>query len=226
MEDNRLKEQIAAFSNDKELRACFTNYYEIDIRGHQKKRHDLQHDYYLNKENFSDMFCSMPATIMIRKEVYDEIGGLHEYFDRLFAEDRYWIYLIIERYTALLLKTPLYGYRANPISLTNEIDNARKLTIVELVNELIRQRKVRGSDWLSEGAFDKAMDFEQSLMKNKRWLSEQYRIFAATQIDLLKLHQAKKLLLTAYRLNPFNFSILRTLFYLLRRPCHSVRLNF
>ena len=146
--------------------------------------------------------------------------------DVVFAEDRYWIYLIIERYTALLLKTPLYGYRANPISLTNEIDNARKLTIVELVNELIRQRKVRGSDWLSEGAFDKAMDFEQSLMKNKRWLSEQYRIFAATQIDLLKLHQAKKLLLTAYRLNPFNFSILRTLFYLLRRPCHSVRLNF
>jgi glycosyltransferase involved in cell wall biosynthesis len=217
MENNKLEEQLLAFERDKELKACFTNYFEIDVQGKQNKMYNLEQDYYLNKKNFTSSFCSMPATIMVKSEVYREVGGLHNYFSRLFAEDKYWICKIIEKHKTILLKRPLYFYRTNPFSLTNSIDNPRKLTIVELVNELIRQRQLKNSDWLSEGNLELALAFEDALMKNRKWLGEQYRIHAAHQIDLLRLKEARKLLKESFNLYPYNFSIARTLLYLLRR---------
>lgn len=214
---NKIEAQLAAFEMDRELKVCFTNYYEIYINGQQNIKHHFNRNHYLAANNFENSFYSMPATIMLKREVYQEIGGLHQYFDRLFAEDKYWIYLIVERYKSLLLNSPLYYYRANPFSLTNSLDNPRKLTVVALVNELIRQRKNKGSDWLSDGNFDEALSYERELMKNRKWLGEQYRISAAHQIDLMKLHPARRLLLKAFILNPFNVSLARTLFYLLKR---------
>jgi len=217
MSEKRLEEQINEFRKDKELNVCFTNYYEVYPGRQPTVKYQLKHDYYLKIGDFESSFLTMPATIMIRYEVYQKIGGLHPYFDRLFAEDKYWVYCIIEQFKTLVLKSPLYFYFANPSSLTNLIDNPRKLTVVALVNELIRQRKLNGSDWLSKGMMAEALKYESKLIKNRKWLSENYRIFAARQIDLSKKKEASIFLLRAFKINPFNFSVIRTIFYFLRR---------
>jgi glycosyltransferase involved in cell wall biosynthesis len=217
MSNTRLEEQTNAFKNDNELKACFTNYFEVDTNGKSVVKRELKENYVLDKTNFENSFYSMPATIMIRREVYQQVGGLHLYFDRLFGEDKYWVYCILEQFKALMLKSPLYYYRANPFSLTNLLDNPRKLTAVELVNELIRQRKRSGRDWLSEGRLTEALEYESQLMRNSQWLGEQYRIFAARQIDLSKRRESSNLLKMAFNTNPFNFSIVRTALYFFRK---------
>lgn len=216
MVKDRLEKQLIAFQKYPNLGACVSNCFHIDIEGRISLGQQVREDFYLDVDNFNYSYTFPPASIILKREVYEKIGGLHLYFDRLFAEDRYWIYLIVEQYKVLYLKDPLYFYRANPFSLTNYLDNPRKLTVTTLVDELIKQRKEEGSDWLSDGLFEKASAFEKSLIKKRKWIGERYRICAARHIDLLQFLQARRLLLKAMSLNPYNIDNIRTMFYFLK----------
>lgn len=213
---DKIEKQFEEFKKDFSLGASLTNWEEINIDNTKAAVSKIENNFHLAKAHFNDDFKFVPASVMIRKNVYHEIGGLNLYFDRLFAEDRYWIYLIMERYPVLFMKEPLYFYRANTFSLTNKIDLTRKITITTLVNELIRQRQMSNSDWLSQGHEIKALEYERNLLSDKIWLSEKYRIFAARSIDLKNFRQGIYFLSKSLLIKPFKIKTLKTLFYAIR----------
>lgn len=212
-EINRIEKQVEAFLRDEELGACGTNYYRVIINGDMHVNTSLTADI---KETNSHKLNMCPATIMIKKSVYTEIGGLNLYFDKLFAEDRYWIYLITEKFKTLCLATPLYYYRQNPASLTNSIENIRKLVITTVVDKLIAQRVAIGTDWLEQEEFEKIKMFEEDLLKNRKWLSSKYQIYAAVGIDNKDYRTASRFLIKSIQLDSFSLSQLRTVVYFIR----------
>jgi len=106
-------------------------------------------------------FCG--ATFMLKKEVYETIGPYHEYFDRVGAEDMYWIYLISEKFKIHILPDHLYFYRFNPTSVSSTIENKKKLFSMDLARFLIQQRIDTGSDAL-ENNRSKELDDQIELL--------------------------------------------------------------
>ena len=157
-----------------------------------------------------------PASLLVKREVYEKIGGLNVYFDRKFAEDIYWIFLIVESFKILYLPSPLYYYRQNPDSLTNNIDNLKRTVVTDLVGHLLKQRMASGEDWLSLGKTDKAREFEEKLLRSRRWMAEKSRAYAANRIRFSSYGEAWKLLRRSFYLNPFGIKNLQTLVYLLK----------
>ena len=216
MARGKIEHQIKMFTKEKELDVCVTNYWVVDVNESIQVVQPVENDFYLEESDFESAPRFHPASIMLKRSVFDEVGGLNLYFDRLFGEDIYWIYLIMERVKTLFVAKPLYYYRTNPASLTNDLDNERKLSVISLIEELIRQRRETGEDWLSRGQPDKAIAFESNLLKQKQWLGEKYRIKAARSIDMRQLKPAFKYLTKAFALNPYSIKNTRTLLYLIK----------
>jgi hypothetical protein len=63
---------------------------------------------------------------------------------------------------------------------------------------------------------DELEQLRLKLMSNKKWHSEQYRVYAARSIDQKQKQNGKKLLRKAILLNPFSLDNFRTLFYLIK----------
>ena len=221
IDKEKVHRQLEEFKADEELSVCVTNYYKVSITGNIAVNQDVECDFILNSNEFELTPRFHPASIMLKKNVLNKVGGLNLYFDQLFGEDIYWIYLLLERFKTLYIAQPLYYYRANPASLTNNINNKRKLTVISLIEELIRQRRQTGEDWLSRGTIEEAVNFEHRLLQEKKWLGERYRTIAARYIDLLQLNQAWKYLFKAVMANPFNTKNTRTLLYLLKSAMKS-----
>ena len=221
IDKEKVRHQLNVFEVDKELNVCVTNYFKVSTTGDVAVNQNVECDFILDANEFELTPRFHPASIMLKKNVLDEVGGLNLYFDRLFGEDIYWIYLILERFRTLYIAQPLYYYRANPASLTNNINNKRKLTVISLIEELIRQRRQTGEDWLSRGTVEEAVNFEHRLLQEKKWLGERYRTIAAKYIDLLQLNQACKYLFKAVIANPYNTKNARTLLYLIKSALKS-----
>ncbi len=216
MAKEKVEHQVKIFTKERVLNVCVTNYWVVGINKSIQIAQPVDNDFYLGESDFESAPRFPPASIMLRRSVYEEVGELSLYFDRLFGEDIYWIYLIIERFKTLFVAKPLYYYRTNPASLTNDLNNERKLSVISLIEELIRQRRETGEDWLSRGQPDKAIAFEENLRKEKQWLGEKYRIKAARSVDMRQLKPAVKYLAKAFRLNPYSIKNTRTLLYLIR----------
>ena len=216
IDKKKIEHQLEAFNVDEGLSVCVTNYYEVSTTGNVVIKQNVECDFLLKANEFELTPRFHPASIILKRNVFDRIGGLNLYFDRLFGEDIYWIYLILEKFKTLYVAQPLYYYRANPVSLTNDINNKRKLTVISLIEELIKQRRQTGEDWLSRGTIEEAINFEHRLLKEKKWLGERYRTIAARYIDLLQLGQACKYLLKAVLTNPYSTKNTRTLSYLIK----------
>jgi glycosyltransferase involved in cell wall biosynthesis len=215
--EDRIELQVKSFYQDECLGACVTSFYRVDINGKVSLPNvTLSKSIEVGADFEGDLPFHMP-TIMIRRNVFKEIGGLNPFFDRLFAEDHYWVYLIRERFKTICLHNPLYYYRFNPDSLTNNINNIRKLSITDVVHFLIRQRRERGTDWLEEGKYDDLMKLESSFLSSKMWLAEKYRVYSAVKIDANKFEEAKGLLWASLKLQPFSIRSLRTFFYYFRK---------
>ncbi len=209
---NRIEIQLREFLSDPNLSACATNSFRVTNMGKIAKFKDGENQYITLKECYQLPF--MPASIMIKKEVFKIIGGLNTFFSGLLAEDLYWVILIAERYRVKYLNTPLYYYRFNENSITNTFDRKEKLVVIDLIGELIDQRIKTGSDWIQKKNLDAIQNFTNRKFSNRKWLSEQYRTMAAVQRDGKKRGIAFKLIFRALKLNPFGIKNYVTLRYI------------
>jgi hypothetical protein len=97
------------------------------------------------------------------------------------------------------------------------LNNERKLVLGTVIEELLRQRSSRRSDWLQEGNMEALRIYEQKLLQDRKFMSGQYAIWAAKAIDRKKFGQARQLLFKTFKLWPFNPNLLRTGLYYIRR---------
>lgn len=211
---NRVKILLGVF-NDKSIDVCGTSHYRVNISGVLTGVTSTGSRVLTLSDCLN--FPFMPPTVMLRYTVYKKIGGYHDFFSRLFAEDLYWMVRMVEKFNVYYLSQPLYYYRLNPQSITNSIFSKQKFVVPELMSALIRQRLEKSTDWIEEGDYASIEQYKMEKLNDNVWLSEQYRVAAAVQCDGSKYNLAWTMLYYALRHNPLNSRIFRTGLYIVRR---------
>ncbi|MDB5123517.1 MAG: glycosyl transferase [Mucilaginibacter sp.] len=161
--------------------------------------------------NFPFMF----ATLLFSRKVFERWGYFNNYFNGLIGEDFYWTMKANAEFPIYYVNEALYGYRINYGSATN-VFNERKLVMPRVLYKLMNQYNLKQTDWLEQGRFAELAAYEARLLNDRRFMSEQYRVWAAKAIDNLDFARAKALLAKALKRWPLNVNCLRTYFYYLR----------
>ena len=215
MHRSRINVQAGYLIGNPDVGACMCSYIRVQPGGAEVPMHFSDRNQFLNILKHDIRFPA--AGIMFSKKVFQVLGGFNMYFDKLLGDDAYWAFRIAEKFKFYYLNEPLYYYRANSESITANINDIRKFTVLELVQELKRQRLQRGSDWLEEGQYEEALKYELTFGKNYRWLAEKYRAAAAVRLDYKDRRKAYEFLSRSLKLNPFCLTTYSTVAYLLKR---------
>jgi glycosyltransferase involved in cell wall biosynthesis len=162
---DRLSKQLAAFENNSELGIVGTwaRYQTLQGAILREKKTPVSHEEIYQHMWQRNPFCG--ASIMVRKEVYDAIGGYKEYFDRIGNEDYDWAMRIVERFKAANLPEFLYFVQVTANSISRNIRSPRQLISHDLVHFLAEQRKFQNSDSLSGLDTSNLIEFEQRILQ-------------------------------------------------------------
>jgi glycosyltransferase involved in cell wall biosynthesis len=164
---NRIKVQIDFFRQHPQIYLCGTEYryVQIDNTFTQASKLPLSHEGimdYINEFEFPSL-CA--ASCMIRKEVYEKVGGFREYFNRIGSGDFDWHYRIIEKYKIANIDEILYYYRKNNLSLTNTVSkDLKKMISYKIANHLYKQRKIDNTDSIINEDFEAINEFTKKLL--------------------------------------------------------------
>ena len=107
-DSDRLRKQVGAFAKDPDLGICGTWTKNVTEAGRDIRivRKETSDDMIRATVSTRSPFCG--ATIMIRRHVYEEVGGYRPYFDGISYQDYDWSYRIVEQFKAANLPEPLY----------------------------------------------------------------------------------------------------------------------
>lgn len=211
----RLEKQIAVCKKDPNVKIVATGYHKIDLNGNSYSVNQPPTDMLFTKYSGNEYPFWFPP-LLVHREVFDRIGLFTQYFAGM-GDDLYWTVKANEQYDIYFLKDDLYAYRYNPNSITNVLNNDRKLIVGKLLSKILEQRKLKGIDWLEENDFESLSLMEAELLNNSKFMAEQYRIWAAKAVDKKDWSLAKKLLKESYKKNALNFDWYRTMVYYLCR---------
>jgi len=216
---DRLKLLLKFFKKDKELGMVGSWAEIVSEDGKQLINLDKrpEHDSDIKKQIVhSSTFCG--ATVMIKREVYEKIGGYREYFEDLGYQDYDWTYLISDNFKVYNIQKPLYKYRQVPQSRSKRV-NPKRVVSDKLVQFLAKKRKENnGIDCLMESnelPINKYL--EELLIPYKKDSSLIYREFASGAMYNNMKKSAINLSWQAIKEKPFKLINWRTLFYCLRK---------
>ncbi|GAB2531011.1 glycosyltransferase family 2 protein [Rufibacter soli] len=170
----RLEKQLDAFGKDPLLSGCCTQRYLTNVSGEIEDVSSFPLDYQQIKKGLPDSFYFHCTSIMIKKEVYQEVGGYNLYFDKKGGADWYWISLIIDKFKIINLPLPLYYYRKNPESITQSASTSSKTYTDEMIRFFINQRKSDGWDYLTVNNLSAVYEVEQTFKNDKVFLQKKY----------------------------------------------------
>lgn len=102
------------------------------------------------KENFSHSIPIYFPSSIVRKSVYEVVGGFKEYFYNLGNYDYDWMCRISENFSCSNIPDGLYNATRRGISNSTTIENPYKVVGHELVRFLAKQRKNNGKDCLEQ----------------------------------------------------------------------------
>lgn len=155
-------------------------------------------------------------SLLVHKSVFEAVGYFNKYFIGIYGDDNYWTMLANSRFSIYCLKKIIYNYHFNPQSLTNVLDNERKMLVPYIMEELTNMFYASGGDVLSVDSDSHMKNFETSLTANRKFMAEQYRLWAAKATDKKDYKTAARLLAISSKKNMFNFNWYRTAAYYLR----------
>jgi len=213
---DRLQRQLAAFAAAPELAMVSSAMWRIDSAGRQIGRVGPKEDAIVTIDCEEPAYAFWFAPMMFRRALLAKVGFLHPYFGEVHGEDRYWGMSALQYGPALILGQELYSYRAHASSMTNMLDDPRKLILSRLLNELQRQRRQDGQDMLQSGDNAGMRALEERLLSDRRALARELRIWAAKAVDFGNHREALRLLAAAARRDPLTPQLAGTAFYLAR----------
>ena len=155
--------------------------------------------------------------LLVRRDVYAEVGRFDEFFAGAFGDDLYWTVKANERHPILCLHERLYDYVESFGSITGRAGSNRKLVMGEVIETLLGQRRIRGSDDLEDNQLAALAAIEAELCGNRQLVAEKLRIQAARATDQERFREVPSLLGRAWFLAPFKVATFRTAIYYLRR---------
>jgi len=215
----RIEKQLAIFNKYPEVGVTGTSGYFYRSEDVQFFSNDGPGTF-ISAKDATKNFPFIPASVMFKKEVLKVVPGMHEYFDKLIAMDLYFYFGILYHFKGYHIPEHLYYARFTINSNTRSYTNIRKF-VADDVYYLLRDQKLEtGTDWLEQQKFSELKKFEDSLLSNKKFLSEKYRGMAAYYIDVNQFKGAMPFLKKAFLYNPFNVNIYRSLAYIIKKLLH------
>lgn len=162
---HRLEAQLNAFRTNPNLGMVGTAY-DIVTFG---KEHiqtiikPLTHKEILQTIEHDSPFCG--ATLMVTRQVYDEVGGYRDFFKQGYAYQDYdRAYRVVDKFECANLPESLYSYRQNPTSNSKKISTKRFISN-KIVQYLGKQRREQGSDDLQRGDEAALQTYIQTLLR-------------------------------------------------------------
>ncbi len=216
---DRIEILLKAFSYDPELGVVGSNFNRIDHYGKIKKTSIFQLTHKEIQMAMPQRFHFIGSALMIRKEVYETIGAYHTFFNRMGAEDHYWVYLILEKFKMCNVKEVLYSYRFNEHSVTGNIsNNPSKINAPIILDYLINQRRATGTDDLETGKIDNLKKMLNELNKPFETDSSYYFYYVAKRRFYEGFKKiAIKNMIKAIKANPVKLNYYKDLFYFIRK---------
>ncbi len=215
----RIATQFNFLQNNSDVYVCGCNLLFVSETGEQ-----LYCSNYENTVNAIKLsiatgdFSFSPNTYLLKREVVEDIGFYHVYFDRIGAEDYYWTTLIISKFNLVNLPTAMYYYRLNPVSITGNLsDNPRKMFSADMVKHLYLQRLQTGTDDLEQNNIASVEQRMASLVTP--FLNNQSHYFhtlAKRSFYAGKKKQATNFMIKSIKLKPLNTQLYKDLLYFLR----------
>lgn len=154
---DKLERQVGFFEKNPEVGACGCNYASIVPQGRIVNTSALPlSDYeirqYIQNHDLKDFAFCCPS-LMIRREVYEQVGGYREFFITCcIGEDIDWILRISDKFQVANVDFVGYYYRFHPSSLTRKINFAIKNRHMhDIVAFLAKQRRENGVDFIETG---------------------------------------------------------------------------
>lgn len=217
---DRLKLIVEAFRENSEAGVCLSYYNTVNEGGQliEERQYDLDFKAFANNAEYWMYFCG--ASIAIRREVYESVGGYQLYFDRKGGEDYDWLFRISRQFEGVQIQKALYNYRLHGSAvklnggleryyIMDLINAGRKLMIEEGKDYLAPENE----DWLDE----QVKTFEQRFKKDA---SLQTRATAIGKLNAKKYMAAMGLSFKAVTQNPakfYNWIFPLYVFYLMLR---------
>lgn len=137
----RLEKQVE-FLTTQQIDCCFVLHNNIDENGmvFDESKELPQNDEEIKLRLESD-FPWLPNPLMIKRVVYEEVGGYNEYFDRICAEDHYWVGLMASKYKFGSINQVLYFWRKHHESVTHSIERTEKFYTSDIARVLYLQKR-------------------------------------------------------------------------------------
>lgn len=213
----RLSTLLAAFFEDNSLGLVGSWAHIVNEKGRLIRCDERPEGYEKIKKMIASRNAFCGATVMIKKEVYNNIGGYREYFHRLAYQDYDWTYLICDSYKCINLAKPLYKWRQHSQS-TSKIIDPKRFVSDKLVRHLGEQRKESKLDDLQRGDIQSVDNYlTKQLLPYIEDPTLVYRDYAAMYMYLgLKLN-AISVSWTATKKKPLKIKNWRTLLYCIRK---------
>lgn len=148
----RCETQMNFLLNNPEYAMCGTNFISFLNNGKIIARSDLETDDGRIRDLIKERSQFHGPTVVFKRSVVDEVGGLYRYFTR--AEDVDFTMRVTEKYNVCNLAAHLYYYRHHSSSLTNSIDgySVERLAHGKLLYHLAEERRMNGGiDTLMRG---------------------------------------------------------------------------
>jgi len=176
------------------------------------------HNDFLNNAKIEGTVRACCATLMITSKVLKDVGGYREYFNGIGAEAYDWLYFILKNNRIKNIQKPLYYYRKNLNSISNNINflDTRLLSSSRLAYLLFKERLSAGDDSLMRNDIAK---LKLQLIQAEK-LTNVHSHFITVFFDCISSGQLFKLTkcFSAYFWkNKFTFKFWYTCFYILLR---------
>lgn len=213
---NRLELQLDAIRRNPEVKIVACGYERIDAAGNGYGTVAPAQEGPILRKGDRDYPFWFPS-LLVHRSVFELLGHYDPWFSGILGDDLYWTVRANRHFPIWCLTEPLYQYRNNPGSITNVLDNERKLIMPAVLDELIRQQERDGTDWLQQGREDTLDAHQAKLLRDPDFMAEQYRIWAAKAIDKRDWRQAAGLLRRSFRRKAINPMLARTAIYYLRQ---------
>lgn len=214
---HRLEKLIAAFQKSPDVMMIGSYARIVDESGKFIRNDERKLNYVeiLQKLPMTSQFNG--ATVMIKRKVFEYIGGYREYFNDYAYQDYDWTFRIAENFVSINIPEYLYFYRQQPAGNSKKISPKRAISH-ELVQWLAKDRVKNKNDYLDRREVHVVDEFvKQKLFPYCNDPSLIYREYAGIFMYNKLYRQAIYASIGAVRHRPLRFINYRTLFYCLRK---------
>lgn len=147
----RLVRCLAEFHGAPNLGFLTTDFCRTDahdtVLSHE--HHPIDYDRYATDPDYYPTVCG--ASIMVRKEVLNAVGGYHAFFQHIGGEDYHWLFRLSRSACGIHISEELYHYRTHPLQTHQRNLSPLKYFAQDLDMDIRASIIHKGNDPLEDG---------------------------------------------------------------------------